>query len=124
MPCTAEQNVAPLWFVATTEDPAKANVAWVDARMNGLCGVDFLGDVSPDFLKTRNVKKAKKMSPEEAAAVDEDVVTKEVIIPVLVNFRPIEVGTELVVHRKRKSEKKKKDPEAITVTSLAKRSKQ
>ena len=125
MPCTAEQNVAPLWFVATTEDPAKANVAWVEARMNGLCGVDFLGDVSADFLKTRNVKKAKKMSPEEAAAVDEDVVTQEVVIPVLVNFRPIEVGTELVVHRKRKSEKKKKkDPEAITVTSLAKRSKQ
>ena len=75
--------------------------------MNGLCGVDFLGDVSPDFLKTRNVKKAKKMSLEEAAAVDEDVVTQEVIIPVLVNFRPIEVGTELVVHRKRKSEKKR-----------------
>ena len=70
------------------------------------------------------MKKSKKKSLEEAAAVDEDVVNKEVIILVLVNFRPIEVGTELVVHRKRKAEKKRQDPEAITVTSLAKRAQQ
>ena len=70
--------------------------------------------------------RARRRHPVGPTAVDEDVVNKEVIIPVLVNFRPIEVGTELVVHRKRKAEKKKKkkDPEAITVTSLAKRSKQ
>ena len=123
MPSTAEQNVAPLWFVAPTEDVAKANVVWIEARMSGLCGVDFLGEVSPE-LKTRHLKKTKKMSPEEAAVAEEDVATLQVSIPVLVNTLPIEVGTELVVHRQRKAEKKKKDPEAITVTSLAKRSKQ
>ena len=68
--------------------------------------------------------RARRRHPVGPTAVDEDVVNKEVIIPVLVNFRPIEVGTELVVHRKRKAEKKRKDPEAITVTSLAKRAKQ
>ena len=121
-PFAGNDSVAPLWCLATTEDVSKANMVWVNACINTICGVDFAGPVCP-VLKKRATRKFRKTTSEEAAIDDEDVSMQDIIILVLLNVRDVFAGSELVVYRK-KPETKKKEQEAITVTALAKRARQ
>jgi hypothetical protein len=46
-PCTAADNVSPLWCVGTTDDQTKANLVWGKCLVQSLTAADFLGPPEP-----------------------------------------------------------------------------
>jgi hypothetical protein len=46
-PCTAADNVSPLWCVGSTEDESKANLVWGKCLVQSLTAADFIGTPMP-----------------------------------------------------------------------------
>ena len=48
LPSTATDSVAPLWFVGTTPDEERANMAWSSITVQTIVGHDFTGALKPN----------------------------------------------------------------------------
>jgi hypothetical protein len=48
LPSTATDSVAPLWFVGTTPDEERANMAWSSITVQTVVGHDFTGALKPN----------------------------------------------------------------------------
>ncbi len=46
-PCTAADNVSPLWCVGSTEDESKANLVWGKCLVQSLTAADFIAVPMP-----------------------------------------------------------------------------
>jgi hypothetical protein len=49
-PCTAADNISPLWCVGTTEDESKANLVWGKCLVQSLTAADFIGPPMPRMV--------------------------------------------------------------------------
>jgi hypothetical protein len=107
-PCVSDDNLSPLWCVATTDDDRKANMVWQSVEVQHVTGSDFVGLCKPTTLRTPTGKPLKDTAME-----------MKVSIPILINSRTLEDGEELIYFRE-KVENKKRDLKPISATSVSK----
>ena len=111
---------SPAYHIATTEDPKKANVAWVTLSVANVVAYDFIGKTRPKICLNRDSSKERgdvAPSPEE---VHQHLV---VHLPVMINTQPLQQGQELWLLGERPQKRAAKAVSAITNLDIAKKAK-
>ena len=121
-PATSADNVSPLWCVATTEKEEDANMTWIKCSIGSLLGFDFVGKPRPKLVMQK-INKKRTTKTKEVVNPEDEATEKVVVVPVLINHKPLSKGDELLLYRPR-AEKRIREVEAITIAKLAKKAKQ
>ena len=119
-PAAGTEAMSPYWYVASTADERACNMVPAKYLMTLMWAHDYVGDVPlahEAAVQTPLRRKSKKNTP---GGGDTDMEEAFVILPVLVNSRPIPKGSELVMFRAA-APKKVREAGAITVSQLLKR---
>ena len=106
-----DKNVTPYWCITPTEMMEKVNMEEIQAVVNVASCVEF--------APLRRWGKASQLTNMPEGMAEGEAVERIVRVPALRNSTRLQAGEELFVYRK-KTEKRKKEPEEITITSLQK----
>jgi len=109
---------SPAYHVATTEDPKKANVAWVTLSVSNLVAYDFLGKPRPKICVKKDSSKGQADVDPPPEEVHENLV---VHLPVLINTKPLQQGQELLLLGERPQRRTEPSPRSPTSTSPRRR---
>jgi hypothetical protein len=125
MPCTQSENVAPYWFVGSTDDASKANLRMSQVSLSALSGMDFVGEQPAPYATAAGKPKRARKKMEDRQSPADETHQGSVTFPVMINHVALKAGDELLVYKQPSTATKRaREPEAILIGKLAKKSKQ
>ena len=95
-----EQDLSPLWCIATTEQENEATMVWQNVLVTTNCGVSFVGNVKVTPTPCPGAKAKSRCRGGGSPGDFTEATSQVVMLPILVNKVRLRVGQQLLVFKK------------------------